>query len=574
MGAPNFGATTGAYSGTKAWDVNLYSAYTANANCILTSPIFDFTNAVGTKMNFWRNHDVEDPYDGVRMEFKVGAGAWTVLGILGTVPPVALNWYNFNLLSSGLPGWSGASGGWQNSIWYNLNNYGGFTFDNAPIVQFRYIFTSDASVQQDGFSIDDFCLEVPVPLTTTPTNVGSTNVPAQLIFPGQCITFKGTIKNDGTTPINSTVATLTIDGNIFSVDTVNYATPLATGASQVYTFPNCWSATPGVHDICVITSLPNNGTDLKPVGDTVCYTIVVLDSVDVSQVTYCNDFDGSLPQWLTLNSLTYGPSSSWELGNPQKSSINTTHSGAKCWVTDLTQDYPNRDTSSLFTPVFKVVPGLPYKIQFWTNFETERNEDGGTVEYSTDYAATWTTLGSERDPNWMNTYNITALGSVPPLRPGWSGSSSGAWFDVNHGICFVDPGVNNVIFRYKFSSDFSIRYDGWAIDDFCFQLDLSGPLCTVGLTDVNDENGFSLEQNIPNPFNNQSVIKFNLTKPGLTQLTVTNVLGQVIAQPVNEKLLPGEHEVTIDANKLAPGIYYYTLNFNDKQLTKKMVITE
>jgi hypothetical protein len=51
-------------------------------------------------------------------------------------------------------------------------------------------------------------------------------------------------------------------------------------------------------------------------------------------------------------------------------------------------------------------------------------------------------------------------------------------------------------------------------------------------------------------------------------------MGQVVDIPVNDRLLPGSHSVTIDGNKLSAGVYYYTLNFEGKKLTKKMVITE
>lgn len=577
LGNPAFGSTTGAYSGQQCWDINLTTGYSNNANAILTSPIFDFTNAVDTKLNFWRNHTCEGNWDGTRLEFRIGSNPWTVLGTCTTTPPTSLNWYNdCTINSSGLDAWNGNSGGWVNSIWYKLDSYGGFNFNNAPTVQFRYIFTSDGSVQQDGFSIDDFCLEVPVPLTSTPTAVGSTNVPSQLIFPGQCITFKGTLKNDGTTALNSMVATLKVDGNTQVVDTVSYATPLASGAAQVHNFSSCWTATPGAHNICVITSLPNNSADLKPSGDTVCYSIVVLDSVDVSQSTYCNDFENPLaPEWLTLNSITYSTNSSWKLGNPAKPTIPGPHSGSNCWVTALDSLlYENRDSSSLFTPVFRVVPGLPYSFEFWGNFDAERNEDGGTVEYSTDYASTWNTLGNERDSVWMNTYNITALGSAPPVRPGWSGSSSTQWERRKHYLCITNPVVSQVIFRFKFASDFSIRAGGWGIDDVCFKLDLSMPLCVVGVNNIDEELGFSLEQNIPNPFNNQTIINFNLLKPGKTSLVITNIMGQVVDIPVNDRLLPGSHSVTIDGNKLSAGVYYYTLNYEGKKLTKKMVITE
>lgn len=571
LGTPAFGATSSAHSGTNAWDINLTSAYTNDAYVFLNSPIFDFSNAVDTKLDVWLNRNSEQAFDGTWLDFSVNGGAWTRLGTCNAPPAQATNWYNqCALISNGSDAWSG-NFPWQMATWKKLDSYGGFPFNNQAKVQFRFGFTSDASVILDGFSIDDFCLTVPVPLTVHPVTVNTTAVNNCFIFPGQCINITAPINNDGTTAVNGCTAEITIDGVHWLSDTLTFTSALAPGANTTYTSTQCWSASPGLHTVCVITTLPNGQTDLKPVNDTVCTSICVFDTIPqpVVNAGACTDFETD-SAWIHLQSITYGPLNSWTWATPAKATINSAHSGTKCWVTDSLSDYPNQDKSSLFTPVYSVVPGLVYNLEYWGNFLTEKNEDGGTVEYSTDYGLTWTALGTDQDPNWMNTYSITAL--TPPIpASGWSGQASG-WTKYDHDICFTYPLTSQVIFRFRFNSDFSVRDEGWAIDDVCFKLTLNPP-CALGINDIMPEE-LQLFQNMPNPFNSSTDIKFNLPKSGFAKLVITNMVGQTVAVPVSQDLAAGVHTVTIDANKLAPGIYYYSLQFGDARLVKKMLIVE
>jgi hypothetical protein len=48
------------------------------------------------------------------------------------------------------------------------------------------------------------------------------------------------------------------------------------------------------------------------------------------------------------------------------------------------------------------------------------------------------------------------------------------------------------------------------------------------------------------------------------------MLGNEIATLVNEEKLPGNYEVTMNANNLASGVYFYRLTTKDFSLYKKM----
>ncbi|MCX8056189.1 MAG: alpha/beta hydrolase-fold protein [Ignavibacteria bacterium] len=105
-------------------------------------------------------------------------------------------------------------------------------------------------------------------------------------------------------------------------------------------------------------------------------------------------------------------------------------------------------------------------------------------------------------------------------------------------------------------------------------------------TDVKDLKGnvvpnkFKLYQNFPNPFNNQSKIRFDVAHPGIVQLKIFDTLGRELKNLVKEIETPGEYEINFDANNLAGGVYYYQMSFRSEGLnskgsfneTKKMIV--
>ena len=575
-GAPAWGQTNTAHSAPWAWDVNLNSAYGNNADCDLYTPIFDLTNAVDAKLSFWRNHNTEQNWDGVRLEYTVDGGiTWTMLGGPNLTAPCWVNWYNMPTINcSNQPAWAGTTGGWVKTEATCLSQ-----FDSVANLQFRFHFCSDASVQVDGFSIDDFRLDIPVPLTAAPITINTNTINTSFIFPGQSIQFTSPISNPGTTPLTSVNATITIAPIVGGVvqpaivtvtDPIAYSPALASQANLPHIFSQLWTAAPGTYQVCVITSEPNNGLDQNPFDDTTCITISVFDSVSITAANpYCTDFESG-PQWVAVNAITYNSTqNAWEIGTPTQTIINSAYSGTNAWTIDLDANYANRDTSGLFSPVFSIDNSKFYKLSFRHKYDTEPFADGGTVEYSTDYAQTWQHLGfaSSQPQPWFNTPFITALGGSPGL-PGWSGLESN-WVLAEQCAQFYNGGT--VIFRFRFASDNTVNnYEGWAIDDVCFE---EVGTCVVGINDP-ESNGVMLGQNYPNPFNGTSSIEYVLPGSGHVKISITNVIGQEIAVPVNGDKAAGSHSVTINSRELGSGIYYYTLEFDGKQITRKMIITE
>ena len=84
--------------------------------------------------------------------------------------------------------------------------------------------------------------------------------------------------------------------------------------------------------------------------------------------------------------------------------------------------------------------------------------------------------------------------------------------------------------------------------------------------------GFRLLQNQPNPFNSYTTISYVLEKPGYVNLTICDMFGNKVAGLADENKAAGEYDVKFNSGTLGEGIYYYTLRFNNRSQTKKMVV--
>lgn len=94
------------------------------------------------------------------------------------------------------------------------------------------------------------------------------------------------------------------------------------------------------------------------------------------------------------------------------------------------------------------------------------------------------------------------------------------------------------------------------------------------LTKIDDAQApseFFVKQNYPNPFNPSTTIKFGLPQAANVDLRIYNVLGQEVAQLVNnQSLSAGVHSYEFDGSKLASGTYIYRLKAGNNVVTKKM----
>lgn len=66
---------------------------------------------------------------------------------------------------------------------------------------------------------------------------------------------------------------------------------------------------------------------------------------------------------------------------------------------------------------------------------------------------------------------------------------------------------------------------------------------------------YGLDQNFPNPFNPSTTFRYTIPLDGPVNISVFNVLGNLIMPVVNEEKLAGTYEIKFIASGLASGIY-------------------
>ena len=105
-------------------------------------------------------------------------------------------------------------------------------------------------------------------------------------------------------------------------------------------------------------------------------------------------------------------------------------------------------------------------------------------------------------------------------------------------------------------------------------LAVDGKITSVEQAESGIPTVFALHQNYPNPFNPATVIKFALPKGGRYNLSVYNLLGQLIEMISEEEYQPGYYRVKYDASRLSSGIYFYRLTGREVNIIRKMMLVK
>ncbi len=196
----------------------------------------------------------------------------------------------------------------------------------------------------------------------------------------------------------------------------------------------------------------------------------------------------------------------------------------------------------------------------------------GDIYRTTDGSNTWNEIPIAYE-NWPD--DLEFSGSDPSkvwfLNSGkffFSSDTGATWNEI-----FIDENLAGI------DIEITDNNEGWLLTQKGVYY--SSDALTIA-TSVKDEpipHSFELYQNYPNPFNPETKIKFTLPDvktghaPSLqTQLFVYDLLGNEIATLINSKLEPGTYEINFSAADLSSGIYFYSLNYGNNVLTKKMTV--
>ena len=152
------------------------------------------------------------------------------------------------------------------------------------------------------------------------------------------------------------------------------------------------------------------------------------------------------------------------------------------------------------------------------------------------------------DPNASNVFEVVGsyLNTTSLLGAGFSSSI--------RNYSFIDQPGKPGIYEYRLS-DYSL--DGERTSHEPKTVEVFAPTSTEG---------FSIGQNVPNPFNDRTIIPISLPQPAQVELIVTDALGRIIYSPISA-FESGRHELTLNSfffgKEISSGAYFYSITLRD-----------
>jgi len=144
--------------------------------------------------------------------------------------------------------------------------------------------------------------------------------------------------------------------------------------------------------------------------------------------------------------------------------------------------------------------------------------------------------------------------------------------EVQFGRLYPTTTDGFVYYECNGTTGFQYGVDGYDyIQDLNSYIRLSG--VSAGIQE-NHELGFTLGQNMPNPFNGTSDITYQLTKRGTVSLNITDIAGRTVMTFNEGAKDAGAHKITVNGKDLSQGVYFYTLNVDGYKLTNRMVVNK
>ena len=94
------------------------------------------------------------------------------------------------------------------------------------------------------------------------------------------------------------------------------------------------------------------------------------------------------------------------------------------------------------------------------------------------------------------------------------------------------------------------------------------------LSGATSADAYKLYQNVPNPFNGTTAIKFYVPEDVEVQISVYNMLGEHVAEVTNDIFIAGKHEVRFNGSDLGQGTYFVRMTTEGFTATKNMNIVK
>jgi len=337
-----------------------------------------------------------------------------------------------------------------------------------------------------------------------------------------------------------------INGFAHNADSTNYNWTVTGSSTTTVSGSNIYAtySTPGIYPVTLEVS---NSVGTATVNKT--DYIIVRSNANQETLPYYEAFETALDLNDPLNSSSWFTSSdyteTWEASTSGYNSANG--------YMARTKNFTDLGRTTLELPFIDFTNSQSGTKLFFNYAYKQRNslvEDKLMVYISKNCGKTW----SKR-----KTINIEDLiTSTGTQSSTWEPQSSSDWKQTSVGMTTVS-GDAGILIRFVLEGENGnyLYIDGLEIHNF-----------NVGIEEtVLDENALDI---YPNPITNESVIEINSEIGGNYQLSITNVLGQVVYNHANQ--IEQTKQIIAVPTQLNNGMYFINLNINGKHTTKKVQV--
>ena len=242
---------------------------------------------------------------------------------------------------------------------------------------------------------------------------------------------------------------------------------------------------------------------------------------------------------------------------------------------------PNGDSVGYFKdswPAFYAAGGLYTTIKDFTKYlEFNMGLINNGMQNILDSAHLIRRVSNDTCHNPNSKGKVGLVWQMSPLFPELNKNFYYTWKDggvpgFSSFICFTTDSAKNIKNGVVMIVNQSIPIDKLAIDILKYMnsdINMSNVLSEMEIP-----SSFKLHQNYPNPFNPKTIINYELrvSSDDLVSLKIFDILGNEVAELVNEKQNAGSYSVDFDGRDLPSGVYYYKLSADKTSETKSMIL--
>lgn len=349
------------------------------------------------------------------------------------------------------------------------------------------------------------------------------------------------VKNNGLNNINSVAVSYTIDatpynynwnGTILSNETVTIDLPVV-------------MLSRGMHSMSVTTTTANDTYPDNNQGSASFYIN------DAGTIGVTNPFTNATD---ALISYKEGASGAQWLRTVRTDGL--TSSGNTVYSTNSNGNYPNNTKAYLVSQCYNLSNVINPQISFAMKYDLEQNWDIAYVEYSTNFGASWSVLGT-MGASWYNSDRTSATAGNDCYNcPGaqWTGSNT-TLTTYSYPLNALNS-ETNIIFRIVFHSDQSVDGLGVNVDDFLIDGTLSNQ-------------NFDLQNIVLYPNPSKGIFNLAVGTNEVSAIEVYDLTGKIVVSKNDLGISNGE--IQLNMSSVAQGVYFVKITANNQSIVKRII---